>query len=163
MDIDLSIPDSSSLVIRDLSEYVTLPFLAAFDAQPNPKNQSLQTPQKRVTYIALSKKTMPMLVELFLRFKTNVGIYVDGTLESVLSVSFFFLIFFSCVVEPKLMHQAYSIPVKLKYDCPAPSKFGKDPPLWKTATSCFLSIVRESTHRLSSFGSGSLLYILSNK
>ena len=61
-----------------------------------------------------------------------------------------------------MMYQAYSIPVKLKYDCPAPSKFGKDPPLWKTATSCFLSIVRESIHRLSSFGEGSLLYMLSN-
>lgn len=93
MDIDLSVPGSPSLVIRDLSEYVTLPFLAAFDVQPSPRNQNLQTPQKRITYIALSKKTMPMLVDLFLRFKTNVEIYVDGTIESVLSVSFFF--FFS--------------------------------------------------------------------
>ena len=83
VDIDLSIPGSPSLVIRDLSEYATLPFLAAFDAQRGPKNQS----PKRITYIALSKKTMPMLVELFLRFKADVGIYIDGTLESVLSVS----------------------------------------------------------------------------
>ena len=82
--IDLSIPDSPSLVIRDLSEYATLPFLAAFDVQSGPKSQS---PPKRITYIALSKKTMPMLVELFLRFKDNVGIYLDGTVESVLSVS----------------------------------------------------------------------------
>lgn len=89
MDIDLSISGSPSLVIRDLSEYATLPFLAAFDVQPGPRSQ---TPQKRVTYIALSKKTMPMLVELFLRFKANVEIYVDGTVESVLSVSFFIFI-----------------------------------------------------------------------
>ena len=91
VDIDLSIPGSPSLVIRDLSEYATLPFLAAFDVQPGPRNQS---PPKRVTYIALSKKTMPMLVELFLRFKDNVGIYVDGTVESVLSVSPLFYITF---------------------------------------------------------------------
>ena len=92
MDIDLSIPDSPSLVMRDLSEYATLPFLAAFDVQPNPRNnQALQTPQKRITYIALSKKTMPMLVTLFLRFKADLGIYVDGTIESLLSVSFFFI------------------------------------------------------------------------
>ena len=84
VDIDLSIPGSSSLVIRDLSEYATLPFLAAFDVQSGPKPQS---PPKRITYIALSKKTMPMLVDLFLRFKDNVGIYLDGTVESVLSVS----------------------------------------------------------------------------
>ena len=89
--IDLSIPGSPSLVIRDLSEYATLPFLAAFDVQGGPKSQS---PPKRITYIALSKKTMPMLVELFLRFKANVGIYLDGTVESVLSVSpFLFYLF----------------------------------------------------------------------
>ena len=95
MDIDLSIPGSPSLVIRDLSEYATLPFMAAFDVQPGPRNQS---PPKRITYIALSKKTMPMLVELFLRFKTDMGIYVDGTVESVLSVSPFMLSLFVCAV-----------------------------------------------------------------
>ncbi|KAF9445437.1 hypothetical protein P691DRAFT_805683 [Macrolepiota fuliginosa MF-IS2] len=116
--IDLSIPRSSSLIMRDLSEYVTLPFIAAFDVQPHPK---MQTPQKRVTYIAIAKKTMPMLVELFLQFKSSLEIYVDGTVEAILA--------------------AYSIPMKLKYDCPAPSKSGKDLPLWKTAIQCFLKIV----------------------
>ncbi|EEB87630.1 hypothetical protein MPER_14962, partial [Moniliophthora perniciosa FA553] len=101
--IDLSSPGSPSLVLQDLSEFSTLPFLAAFDVAPNPKSQM---PQKRVTYIALAKKTMPLLVDLCLRFKDKAEIYVDGTLEAVLS--------------------AYSIPVKLKYDCPAPSKHGKD-------------------------------------
>ncbi|KAF8057511.1 hypothetical protein FPV67DRAFT_1527758 [Lyophyllum atratum] len=119
-DVDLSVPGSPSLVLRDLSEYATLPFLAAFDVPPIPKTQ---TPQKRITYIAISKKTLPMLVDLFMRFKDSADIYKDGTLEAVLS--------------------AYSIPVKLKYDCPAPSKFGKDPPLWKTATTSFLRIVKE--------------------
>ncbi|KAH9475059.1 Protein MON2-like protein [Psilocybe cubensis] len=132
VDIDLSIPGSPSLVMRDLSEYITLPFLAAFDVQPSSKTSSQQTPQKRITYIAISKKTMPMLVELFLRFKSHEDIYVDGTLESVLS--------------------AYSIPVKLKYDCPAPSKYGKDLPLWKTATTCFLRIVKESTLQIDAMG-----------
>ncbi|KAG5638067.1 hypothetical protein H0H81_002035 [Sphagnurus paluster] len=120
--VDLSVAGSPSLVLRDLSEYATLPFLAAFDAPPLPKTQ---TPPKRITYIAISKKTLPMLVDLFLRFKESAEIYTDGTLEAVLS--------------------AYSIPVKLKYDCPAPSKFGKDPPLWKTATTSFLQIVKECT------------------
>ncbi|RDB21958.1 Protein MON2 [Hypsizygus marmoreus] len=119
-DIDLSIPGSPSLVMRDLSEYATLAFLAAFDVPAIPKSQ---TPPKRVTYIAISKKTLPMLVELFMLFKDNAAIYIDGTVEAVIS--------------------AYSIPVKLKYDCPAPSKFGKDPPLWKTATTSFLRIVKE--------------------
>jgi hypothetical protein len=82
--IDLSISGSPSLIMRDLSEYATLPFLAAFDIHSLPKSQ---TSQKRITYIAISKKTMPMLVELFLKFKDKAEIYGDGTLEAVLSVS----------------------------------------------------------------------------
>lgn len=53
------------------------------------------------------------------------------------------------------MVKAYSIPVKLKYDCPAPSKFGKDQPLWKTATTCFLRIVKECAHQIKALGAGS--------
>ena len=75
-------PGVPSLILRDLSEYATLPFMAAFDVP-----SSTTRPQKRVSYIALSKKVMPQLVDLFLRFKTNPEIYVDGTLEAILSVS----------------------------------------------------------------------------
>ncbi|KIJ91398.1 hypothetical protein K443DRAFT_115078 [Laccaria amethystina LaAM-08-1] len=132
INIDLTTKGSPSLVIRDLSEYATLAFLAGFDVQPQPKSQTPQTPQKRVTYIALSKKTMPLLVDLLMQFKADREIYVDGTFEAVLS--------------------AYSIPVKLKYDCPAPSKFGKDQPLWKTATTCFLRIVKECAHQIKALG-----------
>ncbi|KAJ7659408.1 guanine nucleotide exchange factor in Golgi transport N-terminal-domain-containing protein [Mycena rosella] len=127
--IDLSAPGSPSLVMRDLSEFATLPFLAAFDVPPNPKTQ---TPQKRITYIALAKKIMPMLVDLFLQFKDREEIYVDGTIEAILS--------------------AYSIPVKLKYDCPPASKFGHDLPLWKTATSNFLRIVKECVVPMQTLG-----------
>ncbi|KAG7085465.1 hypothetical protein E1B28_003026 [Marasmius oreades] len=123
--IDLSLQGSPSLVLKDLSEFTTLPFLAAFDV---PQLPGSQTPKRRVTYIALAKKTMPLLVELVVKFKGSVDIYVDGTVESVLA--------------------AYSIPVKLKYDCPAPSKHGKDEPLWKTATTCSLRIVKEVGSRV---------------
>ena len=41
---------------------------------------------KRVSYIALSKKTMPMLVELYMKFKDEKDIYVDGTLERLCAV-----------------------------------------------------------------------------
>ena len=137
--IGLDTPGVPSVILRDLSEYATLPFLAAFDI-PDPsaskKPTAATSKQKRITYISLSKKCMPMLVELFLRFKDKAEVYVDGTLEAVLS--------------------AYSIPIKLKYDCPPPSKFGKDPPLWKTATTSFLRIVREIATQVQSFGSGQL-------
>ncbi|KAF8879578.1 guanine nucleotide exchange factor in Golgi transport N-terminal-domain-containing protein [Infundibulicybe gibba] len=123
--IDLSIPGAPSLVMRDLSVFSTLPFLAAFNV-PGPSRD--RTNPKRVTYIALTKKVMPMLVDLFLKFKTGPEIYADGTLEAVLS--------------------SYSIPIKLKYDCPPPSKFGDDSPLWKTATTNFLKIVKECAIQL---------------
>ena len=80
-------PGVPSLILRDLSEYTTLPFMAAFDAP-----SSTSRPQKRVSYIALAKKAMPQLVDLFLRFKANPEIYVNGTLEAILSVS--------CVAPP---------------------------------------------------------------
>ncbi|KAF8198188.1 hypothetical protein K438DRAFT_1823993 [Mycena galopus ATCC 62051] len=130
-DIDLSAAGCPSLIMRDLSEFATLPFLAAFDVPANPKTQ---TPQKRITYIALAKKVMPMLVDLFIRFKEREEIFMDGTIEAVLS--------------------AYSIPVKLKYDCPPASKFGHDLPLWKTATSNFLKIVKECVSPMHTLGSG---------
>ena len=75
-------PGVPSLILRDLSEYATLPFIAAFDVP-----SSGAKPQKHVSYIALSKKTMPQLVDLFLTFKENPEIYADGTLEVMLSVS----------------------------------------------------------------------------
>lgn len=88
--IDLSSPGVPSLILRDLSEYSTLPFLAAFDVPepPAPPASSTQRPrtQKRVTYIALSKKTMPQLVDLFLRFKEHADIYLDGTIEAIFAV-----------------------------------------------------------------------------
>lgn len=88
--VDLSSPGAPSLVLRDLSEYATLPFLASFDIPPRVSATSA-TPSKsamgRVTYIALSKKIMPVLVELFLRFKSQAAIYADGTVERICSVS----------------------------------------------------------------------------
>ncbi|CAL1702898.1 unnamed protein product [Somion occarium] len=131
--IDMSGPGVPSLLLRDLSEFSTLPFIAAFDvpgSQPPSKLAStsprpVRDSQRRVTYIALSKKTMPLLVELFLRFKDDAAIYVDGTVEAIFS---------------------------MKYECPAPSKFGKDPPLWKTATTNFLRIVKESGAQIQSLG-----------
>ena len=47
---------------------------------------------------------------------------------------------------------AFSIPIKLKYDCPPASKFGKEQPLWKTATTGFLRIVREIAGQIRALG-----------
>jgi hypothetical protein len=75
--------------MRDLSEYASLPFLASFEVPsglPNNNGTPSKQPRKRITYIALVKYVMPKLVELFLEFKNSAVIYVDGTLEAVLSV-----------------------------------------------------------------------------
>ncbi|KAH7100328.1 hypothetical protein BKA62DRAFT_706688 [Auriculariales sp. MPI-PUGE-AT-0066] len=130
--LDLTVPLSPSLVLRDLAEYATLPFLAGFDFEPPTMTSDASVIKtkttKRVSYIAVSKRAMPWLVELYLQFEDMSQIYADGTLEAVVA--------------------AYSIPIKLKYDCPPPSKFGKDPPLWKTATTNFLCVVKSCCPRI---------------
>lgn len=129
LSIDLAAPGVASRVMQDVSEFALLAFLAAFDVPPPPKTYTSKgaaiptSSTKRITYIALNKRAMPLLVDFFLKFKDQPVIYSDGTLDAVLS--------------------AYAIPMKLKYDCPPSSKFGKDEPLWKTATTSFLRIVKE--------------------
>lgn len=84
-----------SLVMRDLAEFVTLPFLGAFDVPPPPPAPNapstsqaapVRSTSQKVTYIALGKKAMPYLVALFLKFKDRNEIYIDGTLEQIVAV-----------------------------------------------------------------------------
>lgn len=93
---------------------------------------------------------MPLIVELYVRFKDALEIYEDGTLEAVFSVGIMLPSIFRILILFRA--QAYSIPIKLKYECPAPSKFGKDVPLWKTATTSFLRMVTDSVRRMVAFG-----------
>ncbi|KAL0959486.1 hypothetical protein HGRIS_011196 [Hohenbuehelia grisea] len=88
-----------SRVMADLSEYAAFPFLAAFDIP------SAQSGPKQITSMAAAKKMMPLSAELFLRFKECAEIYADGDAETILSV--------------------YSIPMRIKFHCLAPSNFGK--------------------------------------
>ncbi|KAF8260132.1 hypothetical protein EI94DRAFT_1749458 [Lactarius quietus] len=131
--IELAETGTPSYILRDLSEYATLAFIASFDVPEVARHGTPSSqPQKRITYIALAKICMPKLADLFLQFKDKDEVFVDEIVEAVLS--------------------AYAVPIKLKYECPQPSKFGKDPPLWKTATSCFLKIVKEVGPRISALG-----------
>ncbi|KAI5120993.1 hypothetical protein M0805_000454 [Coniferiporia weirii] len=134
--IDLSVPGSPSLVMRDLSELLTLPYLGAFDVRKSASDVAppagSSRASNRVTYVGLTKKVMPILMEIYLRFSKSSDIYSDGTLETLFS--------------------AYAVPIKLKYECPEPSKYGSDTPLWKTATTSFLHIVKESTKQTRSLG-----------
>jgi len=93
-------------------------------------------------YIALAKLCMPKLAELFLQFKDKDKIFVDRTIEAVLS--------------------AYAVLIKLKYECPPPSKFGKDLPLWKTATTCFLKVIKEIGPQISTLSSSMIFHWSTN-
>ena len=85
--IDLTVHGAPSIVLCDLSEYSTLAFVAAFDVQtPGAPTDSTKAP-KKITYIALCKKTMPLIVKMYLDFKDQPLLYQDGTLEAILSVS----------------------------------------------------------------------------
>ena len=153
--IELTGAGVPSYILRDLSEYATLAFIASFDvpqarsqqsAEPSTAAQAPTTttgtapPRKRITYIALAKMCMPKLAELFLRFREKDEVFVDGSVEAVLS--------------------AYAVPIKFKYDCPLPSKFGKDAPLWKTATMCFLKVVKAVGPQINTLGSSMGFFVL---
>lgn len=87
-DIDLAVAGSPSLVMRDLSSFVTLPFAAAFEVQREVEvaGENPQQRIQRVTYIAVAKKVMPLLVDIFLRFEKFAEIFEDETVESILAV-----------------------------------------------------------------------------
>ncbi|KAH8929287.1 hypothetical protein BT69DRAFT_1345966 [Atractiella rhizophila] len=118
--IDLSVPEAASAVLTDLAEYMSLAYIAPFDASiAEGRNSSMH-----ISYVCLSKKVMPKVVHLFEQHRSDLAVFQDGALER--------------------LYSAFSIPLRLKYDCPSPSKFGNDPPLWKTATICFLQVVKVS-------------------
>ncbi|ORY29654.1 guanine nucleotide exchange factor in Golgi transport N-terminal-domain-containing protein [Naematelia encephala] len=85
----------------------------------------------KLTYVAVSKYCMAKIGEVFLREGDKVELYEDRSIENVIA--------------------AYAIPIKLKYDCPAPSKYGDDPPLWKTAMSTFVPILIHIISALDTF------------
>ncbi|KAL8279821.1 hypothetical protein RQP46_007671 [Phenoliferia psychrophenolica] len=130
--IKLEIPGAASAVLSDLSEYLTLAFIAAFDSEIDNSAKSKPRMSQRVTYIALAKEVMPHVLWLYVRYKDDISIYEQGAVER--------------------MFAAYSLPLKLKHDCPAPSKYGSDELLWKTATVNFLKAVKECVVSLDTLG-----------
>ncbi|WVW80931.1 hypothetical protein I302_102922 [Kwoniella bestiolae CBS 10118] len=110
---------STSQKLNDLAEFTSLAYFSAGE----PSGTGV-----RVTYVGLTKRSMYGMVDV-LEANRSMGkgkgkekekeVFEDGTIENVLG--------------------AYSIPIKLKYDCPPANKFGNDPPLWKTAMTTLVS------------------------
>ena len=149
--LDMNKPGIPPLVLRDLSEYMTLAFLNPQGLQQRQHYQQIAddksklSPQQRrystVTYIALNKKTSQMVVEMFQKHIDNVSLYSEGVFERIIG--------------------AFGIPMKLKYDCPPSYKHGDDKtPLWKLATTGLLEVLRLGLDKLHTFGEG--IYIHAN-
>ncbi|KAK4051549.1 Endocytosis and vacuole integrity protein [Microbotryomycetes sp. JL201] len=130
--VDLDVPGAASAVLADMSDYMTLAFKSAFETKPDP-GALYGGRGQQVTYIALSKETMPHILWLFQRYKDDMLVYEQGAVEKML--------------------QAYSTPMHLKYACPAPSKYSSAEALWKTATVNFLKTVKICVASLKTFGS----------
>lgn len=76
----------------------------------------------KLSYVALSKFAMPKILDVFAPVSGDKGLYEDETVEAIL--------------------KAFSLPIKLKYDCPPASKYGSDEPLWRTAMRTFVGVLR---------------------
>lgn len=131
--LDKSVPGIPPLVLRDLSEYMTLAFLGPQQEKSNtPPSQRRYT---SVTYIALNKKSSKMAIDLFKDHVDNLSLYSEGVFERIIG--------------------AFGLPMKLKYDCPPSYKHGEDKTtLWKLATTGLLDIMRMGLEKLHAFDEG---------
>jgi hypothetical protein len=87
--IDVTDVNIRVVVLADIAEYSTLAFIAAFDMPPS----SGTTPtsgaaRRKLTFIGLSKVAMPLLLERFSSASDDLTLYLSGTIERVLSVSY---------------------------------------------------------------------------
>ena len=85
--IKLEIPGAASAVLSDLSEYLTLAFIAAFDSDVDAAAKVKPTISQRVTYIALAKEVMPHVLWLYVRYKDDISVYEQGAVERMFAVS----------------------------------------------------------------------------
>ncbi|KAH9810864.1 hypothetical protein DFH28DRAFT_1224390 [Melampsora americana] len=118
-EIQFDTPGVPSALITLLSELSTLAFTSSFDAHDPSSNRPTST---HVSYVAMCKAAQPRLVGLHAKFNSLPGIYNTNATSQ--------------------LFRSFSVAMKSKYQCPPAYKHGKAPPLWKTATTSFLTIVR---------------------
>ncbi|KAJ3289665.1 hypothetical protein HK104_007306 [Borealophlyctis nickersoniae] len=115
------------VLVTTVAGFVKLPFVrgahgtaGASGALTNGPNASTDAP-KAFTYIALSKKSMQALVELFERYGKLRTLYSSGPFEATI--------------------EALGVPMRAKYDCPSPGT--KDStPLWRSAANTCMTVLR---------------------
>lgn len=87
--IKLEVPGAASAVLADLSEYLTLTFIAAFDSEVETSIKSKPRATQRVSYVALAKEVMPHVLWLYQRYKDDISIYEQGAVERMFAVRYF--------------------------------------------------------------------------
>ncbi|KAI8586711.1 hypothetical protein BDZ88DRAFT_427821 [Geranomyces variabilis] len=144
-----TIPGAAEVTIATVARFIKLPFARraapaadtvppssrtslAERAQPpsTPSSPAVPDKERGFTYMALAKKSMQHLVEIFGRYSGIKAIYSSGTFEVVV--------------------EALGVPMRAKYQCPAPGV--KDTtPLWRSAANTFMTIVELGLGTLHSF------------
>ncbi|KAJ3156735.1 hypothetical protein HDU86_003501 [Geranomyces michiganensis] len=143
-----AIPGAAEVTIATVARFIKLPFArrvapvetvpptrrasVAERPQPSSTPSSPAVPDKDrgFTYMALAKKSMQHLVEIFGRYSGIKAIYSSGTFEIVV--------------------EALGVPMRAKYQCPAPGV--KDTtPLWRSAANTFMTIVEIGLGTLHNF------------
>lgn len=85
--IKLDVPGAPSAVLSDLSEYLALAFVGAFDSESESGVKGRSKVVQRVTYIALTKEVMPHIIWLYAKYKDDKSIYDGGAVERMFYVS----------------------------------------------------------------------------
>ncbi|KAJ3218494.1 hypothetical protein HDU67_005296 [Dinochytrium kinnereticum] len=109
--------------LQVISSFIRYPFVSRSKSD---SHQSLLSPRNEggtqaFTYMAFAKRSIQVLITLFMEHKGLSSLYSSGTFESIIS--------------------ALAVPMKAKYSCPSPGL--KDTtPLWRSAANTSVSIVQ---------------------
>ncbi|KAJ3021237.1 hypothetical protein HKX48_008942 [Thoreauomyces humboldtii] len=133
-----AIPGAPEITITTIASFTRFPFARRLDpsasARPSTADKVLSpvTAEKErgFTYMALAKKSMQHLVEIFDRYSSIKAVYSSGPFEVVV--------------------ESLGVPMKAKYDCPPPGT--KDTtPLWRSTATTYMTIVRIGLGALNGF------------
>ncbi|KAI8847722.1 hypothetical protein BC829DRAFT_395746 [Chytridium lagenaria] len=109
--------------LQVIASFIRYPFVARAKSE---SHQSLMSPRaesssQSFTYMAFAKRSVQVLITLFMEHSKLPTLYASGTFESILN--------------------SLAVPMKAKYSCPSPGT--KDTtPLWRSAANTSVSVVQ---------------------
>ncbi|KAJ3233497.1 hypothetical protein HDU81_002238 [Chytriomyces hyalinus] len=123
---DLSlIPGAPELILLSVSGFILLPFVRLQTLSDEDLQSARLQPQtggmeKGFTYMALAKRSIQTVVTLFEKHGSQASVYSGGVFESILA--------------------CFDVPMRAKYDCPAPG-LKDSTPLWRVAANSAMALV----------------------